>query len=222
MKHAIILAAGEGRRMKPLTDTRPKPLIKVAKKSLLERHIEGLAGAGFTEIVVNASYFASQIVDFCDDRQFGDARVTVVVEETPLETAGGIVNALPLLGERPFVVVNGDVYTDFPLARLQALDLQDDLAHLVMAPNPEHHPAGDFVLKNGRLLAGGQPRVTYAGLSVMSPQLFEGMKPGKSALRPLLDIAIIEARLSGQLWSGLWSDVGTPARLRELKNKLNQ
>jgi MurNAc alpha-1-phosphate uridylyltransferase len=222
MKHAIILAAGEGRRMKPLTDTRPKPLIKVAKKSLLERHIEGLAGAGFTEIVVNASYFASQIVDFCDDRQFGDARVTVVVEETPLETAGGIVNALPLLGERPFVVVNGDVYTDFPLARLQAFDLQDDLAHLVMAPNPEHHPAGDFVLKNGRLLAGGQPRVTYAGLSVMSPQLFEGMKPGKSALRPLLDTAIIEARLSGQLWSGLWSDVGTPARLRELENKLNQ
>ena len=222
MKHAIILAAGEGRRMKPLTDTRPKPLIKVAKKSLLERHIEGLAGAGFTEIVVNASYFASQIVDFCDDRQFGDARVTVVVEETPLETAGGIVNALPLLGERPFVVVNGDVYTDFPLARLQAFDLQDDLAHLVMAPNPEHHPVGDFVLKNGRLLAGGQPRVTYAGLSVMSPQLFEGMKPGKSALRPLLDTAIIEARLSGQLWSGLWSDVGTPARLRELKNKLNQ
>ena len=222
MKHAIILAAGEGRRMKPLTDTRPKPLIKVAKQSLLERHIEGLAGAGFTEIVVNASYFASQIVDFCDDRQFGDARVTVVVEETPLETAGGIVNALPLLGERPFVVVNGDVYTDFPLARLQALDLQDDLAHLVMAPNPEHHPAGDFVLKNGRLLAGGQPRVTYAGLSVMSPQLFEGMKPGKSALRPLLDTAIIEARLSGQLWSGLWSDVGTPARLRELENKLDQ
>jgi MurNAc alpha-1-phosphate uridylyltransferase len=222
MKHAIILAAGEGRRMKPLTDTRPKPLIKVAEKSLLERHIEGLAGAGFTEIVVNASYFASQIVDFCDDRQFGDARVTVVVEETPLETAGGIVNALPLLGERPFVVVNGDVYTDFPLARLQAFDLQDDLAHLVMAPNPEHHPAGDFVLKNGRLLAGGQPRVTYAGLSVMSPQLFEGMKPGKSALRPLLDTAIIEARLSGQLWSGLWSDVGTPGRLRELENKLNQ
>ena len=222
MKHAIILAAGEGRRMKPLTDTRPKPLIKVAEKSLLERHIEGLAGAGFTEIVVNASYFASQIVDFCDDRQFGDARVTVVVEETPLETAGGIVNALPLLGERPFVVVNGDVYTDFPLARLQAFDLQDDLAHLVMAPNPEHHPAGDFVLKNGRLLAGGQPRVTYAGLSVMSPQLFEGMKPGKSALRPLLDTAIIEARLSAQLWSGLWSDVGTPARLRELENKLNQ
>lgn len=222
MKHAIILAAGEGRRMRPLTNTRPKPLIKVGGKSLLERHIEGLSAAGFTDIVVNASYFASQIVDFCHDRQFGDARVTVVVEETPLETAGGIVNALPLLGERPFVVVNGDVHTDFPLARLQALDLQDDLAHLVMAPNPEHHPAGDFVLKNGRLLAGGQPRVTYAGLSVMSPQLFEGMKPGKSALRPLLDIAIIEARLSGQLWSGLWSDVGTPARLRELENKLNQ
>ncbi|MDG1033102.1 MAG: nucleotidyltransferase family protein [Luminiphilus sp.] len=222
MKHAIILAAGEGRRMRPLTDTRPKPLIKVGEKSLLERHIEGLAATGFTEIVVNASYFASQIVDFCHDRQFGDARVTVVVEETPLETAGGIVNALPLLGECPFAVVNGDVYTEFPFARLQALDLQDDLAHLVMVPNPVQHPTGDFVLEQGRLLARGEPRVTYAGLSVMSPELFEGIKPGKAALRPLLDTAITEARLSGQLWSGRWSDVGTPARLRELENKLNQ
>ena len=222
MKHAIILAAGEGRRMRPLTDTRPKPLIKVGEKSLLERHIEGLAATGFTEIVVNASYFASQIVDFCHDRQFGDARVTVVVEETPLETAGGIVNALPLLGECPFAVVNGDVYTEFPFARLQALDLQDDLAHLVMVPNPVQHPTGDFVLEQGRLLARGEPRVTYAGLSVMSSELFEGIKPGKAALRPLLDTAIIEARLSGQLWGGLWSDVGTPARLRELENKLNQ
>ena len=222
MKYAIILAAGEGRRMRPLTDTRPKPLIKVGEKSLLERHIEGLAATGFTEIVVNASYFASQIVDFCHDRQFGDARVTVVVEETPLETAGGIVNALPLLGECPFAVVNGDVYTEFPFARLQALDLQDDLAHLVMVPNPVQHPTGDFVLEQGRLLARGEPRVTYAGLSVMSPELFEGIKPGKAALRPLLDTAITEARLSGQLWSGRWSDVGTPARLRELENKLNQ
>lgn len=208
--------------MRPLTDTRPKPLIKVGEKSLLERHIEGLAATGFTEIVVNASYFASQIVDFCHDRQFGDARVTVVVEETPLETAGGIVNALPLLGECPFAVVNGDVYTEFPFARLQALDLQDDLAHLVMVPNPVQHPTGDFVLEQGRLLARGEPRVTYAGLSVMSPELFEGIKPGKAALRPLLDTAITEARLSGQLWSGRWSDVGTPARLRELENKLNQ
>ena len=222
MKHAIILAAGEGRRMRPLTETRPKPLIKVGEKSLLERHIEGLAATGFTEIVVNASYFASQIVDFCHDRQFGDARVTVVVEETPLETAGGIVNALPLLGECPFAVVNGDVYADFPFARLQALDLQEDLAHLVMVPNPAHHPVGDFVLEQGRLLALGQSRVTYAGLSVMSPELFDGIRPGKTALRPLLDTAMIQARLSGQLWGGLWSDVGTPARLRALENKLDQ
>jgi len=222
MKHAIILAAGEGRRMRPLTNTRPKPLIKVGGKSLLERHIEGLSAAGFTDIVVNASYFASQIVDFCHDRQFGDARVTVVVEETPLETAGGIVNALPLLGECPFAVVNGDVYADFPFARLQALDLQEDLAHLVMVPNPAHHPVGDFVLEQGRLLALGQSRVSYAGLSVMSPELFDGIRPGKTALRPLLDTAMIQARLSGQLWGGLWSDVGTPARLRALENKLDQ
>jgi MurNAc alpha-1-phosphate uridylyltransferase len=222
MKHAIILAAGEGRRMRPLTNTRPKPLIKVGGKSLLERHIEGLSAAGFTDIVVNASYFASQIVDFCHDRQFGDARVTVVVEETPLETAGGIVNALPLLGECPFAVVNGDVYADFPFARLQALDLQEDLAHLVMVPNPAHHPVGDFVLEQGRLLALGQSRVTYAGLSVMSPELFDGIRPGKTALRPLLETAMTQARLSGQLWGGLWSDVGTPARLRALENKLDQ
>ena len=222
MKHAIILAAGEGRRMRPLTDTRPKPLIKIVGKSLLERHIEGLSAAGFTDIVVNASYFASQIVDFCHDRQFGDARITVVVEETPLETAGGIVNALPILGERPFAVVNGDVYADFPFARLQAIDVQKDLAHLVMVPNPAHHPKGDFVLEQGRLMALGQSRVTYAGLSVMRPELFDGVRPGKAALRPLLDTAITQARLSAQLWSGLWSDVGTPARLRELENKLNQ
>ncbi|MDG1799564.1 MAG: nucleotidyltransferase family protein [Luminiphilus sp.] len=222
MKHAIILAAGEGRRMRPLTDTRPKPLIKIVGKSLLERHIEGLSAAGFTDIVVNASYFASQIVDFCHARKFGDARITVVVEETPLETAGGIVNALPLLGERPFAVVNGDVYTDFPFARLQAIDLQKDLAHLVMVPNPAHHPKGDFVLEQGRLMALGQSRVTYAGLSVMRPELFDGVRPGKAALRPLLDTAITQARLSAQLWSGLWSDVGTPARLRELENKLDQ
>ncbi|MBT5067164.1 MAG: nucleotidyltransferase family protein [Halieaceae bacterium] len=222
MKHAIILAAGEGRRMRPLTDTRPKPLIKIGGKSLLERHIEGLSAAGFTDIVVNASYFASQIVDFCHARKFGDARITVVVEETPLETAGGIVNALPLLGERPFAVVNGDVYTDFPFARLQAIDLQKDLAHLVMVPNPAHHPKGDFVLEQGRLMALGQSRVTYAGLSVMRPELFDGVRPGKAALRPLLDTAITQARLSAQLWSGLWSDVGTPARLRELENKLDQ
>jgi MurNAc alpha-1-phosphate uridylyltransferase len=222
MKYAIILAAGEGRRMRPLTDTRPKPLIKIVGKSLLERHIEGLSAAGFTDIVVNASYFASQIVDFCHARKFGDARITVVVEETPLETAGGIVNALPLLGERPFAVVNGDVYTDFPFARLQAIDLQKDLAHLVMVPNPAHHPKGDFVLEQGRLMALGQSRVTYAGLSVMRPELFDGVRPGKAALRPLLDTAITQARLSAQLWSGLWSDVGTPARLRELENKLDQ
>jgi MurNAc alpha-1-phosphate uridylyltransferase len=222
MKHAIILAAGEGRRMRPLTDTRPKPLIKIVGKSLLERHIEGLSAAGFTDIVVNASYFASQIVDFCHARKFGDARITVVVEETPLETAGGIVNALPLLGERPFAVVNGDVYTDFPFARLQAIDLQKDLAHLVMVPNPAHHPKGDFVLEQGRLMALGQSRVTYAGLSVMRPELFDGVRPGKAALRPLLDTASTQARLSAQLWSGLWSDVGTPARLRELENKLDQ
>ena len=216
----MILAAGEGRRMRPLTDDKPKPLIEVAGKPLLAFHLERLVAAGFSDIVVNASYHAQQIVDYCGDGTRWGCRITVIVEPTPLETGGGILNALPWLGDEPFAVVNGDVFTDYPLDRLRLHDLEADHAHLIMIPNPEHHPGGDFTLSDGRIGEGSGPRVTFSGLSVMSGALFAGLAPGKSALRPQLEVAINSRRLSGELWSGLWSDVGTPERLEALENSL--
>lgn len=216
----MILAAGEGRRMRPLTDDKPKPLIEVAGKPLLAFHLERLVAAGFSDIVVNASYHAQQIEDYCGDGTRWGCRITVIVEPTPLETAGGILNALPWLGDEPFAVVNGDVFTDYPLDRLRLHDLEADHAHLIMIPNPEHHPGGDFTLSDGRIGEGSGPRVTFSGLSVMSRALFAGLAPGKSALRPQLEVAINSQRLSGELWSGLWSDVGTPERLEALENSL--
>lgn len=206
--------------MRPLTDDKPKPLIEVAGKPLLAFHLERLVAAGFSDIVVNASYHAQQIVDYCGDGTRWGCRITVIVEPTPLETAGGILNALPWLGDEPFAVVNGDVFTDYPLDRLRLHDLEADHAHLIMIPNPEHHPGGDFTLSDGRIGEGSGPRVTFSGLSVMSRALFAGLAPGKSALRPQLEVAINSRRLSGELWSGLWSDVGTPERLEALENSL--
>lgn len=208
----MILAAGEGRRMRPLTTDRPKPLIEVGGKPLLAFHLERLVAAGFFDIVVNAAYFSEQIVDFCGDGARWGCRISVVVEPTPLETAGGILNALPLLGDDPFVVVNGDVFTYYPLERLRALDLSGDMAHLVMIPNPAHHPEGDFSLLEGRIGRAQGTGVTFSGLSVMSPAMFAGLAPGKTPLRPLLDQAILSQSLGGELWTGLWSDVGTPER----------
>lgn len=206
--------------MRPLTDDKPKPLIEVAGKPLLAFHLERLVAAGFSDIVVNASYHAQQIVDYCGDGTRWGCRITVIVEPAPLETAGGILNALPWLGDEPFAVVNGDVFTDYPLDRLRLHDLEADHAHLIMIPNPEHHPGGDFTLSDGRIGEGSGPRVTFSGLSVMSRALFAGLAPGKSALRPQLEVAINSRRLSGELWSGLWSDVGTPERLEALENSL--
>ena len=206
--------------MRPLTDDKPKPLIEVAGKPLLAFHLERLVAAEFSDIVVNASYHAQQIVDYCGDGTRWGCRITVIVEPTPLETAGGILNALPWLGDEPFAVVNGDVFTDYPLDRLRLHDLEADHAHLIMIPNPEHHPGGDFTLSDGRIGEGSGPRVTFSGLSVMSRALFAGLAPGKSALRPQLEVAINSRRLSGELWSGLWSDVGTPERLEALENSL--
>ena len=206
--------------MRPLTNNKPKPLIEVSGKSLLAFHLERLVAAGFSDVVVNASYHAQQIVDYCGDGARWGCRINVIVESTPLETAGGILNALPLLGDEPFAVINGDVFTDYPLDRLRSYDLGANDAHLVMVPNPAHHSEGDFVLSEGRIKAGSGSRMTFSGLSVMSEALFAGLAPGKSALRPRLDAAIRSRRLSGELWSGLWSDVGTPERLEALENSL--
>jgi len=217
MKFAMILAAGEGRRMRPLTDRTPKPLIKVAQKTLLERHIEALVNAGFTDLVINASYRADQLAAFCGDgRQWG-CRIHLSMEDTPLETAGGIRKALPLLKEEVFAVVNGDIFTNFPLSHLADMKLGNDLAHLVMVPNPAHHPKGDFGLNAGRVVASESSKVTFSGLSVMSHRLFDDLDTEYAPLRPVFDRAIASKRVSGELWPGVWSDVGTPERLSELE-----
>lgn len=217
---AMILAAGVGERMRPLTDHTPKPLLPVADVPLIGHHINRLARAGFTELVINVSHLAQQIIDYCGDGSRWDLSITYSVEETPLETAGGIFNALPLLGEEPFLVVNGDVWIDYPFERLLDYPLTPPAnAHLVMVSNPSQHPLGDFVLDARGWVRERQPDVTgftYAGVGVYQAAFFEGMQPGKMPLRPLLDAAIGQACLGGELHPGQWEDVGTPERLRAL------
>jgi len=217
---AMILAAGVGERMRPLTDHTPKPLLPVADVPLIGHHINRLARAGFTELVINVSHLAQQIIDYCGDGSRWDLGITYSPEETPLETAGGIFNALPLLGEAPFLVVNGDVWIDYPFERLLDYPLTAPAsAHLVMVTNPPQHPLGDFVLDARGWVRERQPDVTgftYAGVGVYQAAFFEGMQPGKMPLRPLLDAAIGRGCLSGEVHPGQWEDVGTPQRLRAL------
>lgn len=216
----MILAAGLGERMRPLTDHTPKPLLQVAGVSLIEHHLLRLAAAGYREVVVNVSHLAQQIIAFCGDGSRWGVQITYSPEAVPLETAGGIQRALPLLGEEPFLVVNGDVWIDFPFDAL--LDYRPGLnegAHLVMVDNPAHHPLGDFCLDEQGVVhvrPENSMGLTYAGVGVYRPEFFAAMTPGKMPLRPLLDQAIADGRLGGEYHSGQWEDVGTPERLAEL------
>lgn len=217
---AMILAAGLGERMRPLTDHTPKPLLQVAGTPLIEHHLRGLAEAGISDVVINVSHLARQIMDYCGDGTRWGLRVTYSCEDAPLETAGGIQKALPLLGEAPFLVVNGDVWIDYPFPQLVAYRLREgEGAHLVMVDNPEHHPLGDFCLdEHGtvHLRPADAMGLTYAGLGLYCPGFFADLAPGKLALRPLLDQAIVEGRLGGEYHGGQWEDVGTPERLAAL------
>ena len=224
---AMILAAGEGRRMRPLTDATPKPLLKVAGKPLIEHHIARLSAAGFGEIVVNVSYLGQQLVDFLGDGSRWQVAISISAEQTPLETAGGIVHALPRLGDAPFLLVNGDVFTDYPFAQLRGAALDERGAHIVLVSNPEHHPLGDFALQHGRVgqLSATEPvsedcvAATYSGIGVYDPALFADCASGRHPLKPLLDVAIARAALSGELYEGVWEDVGTPERLSVLNQR---
>jgi MurNAc alpha-1-phosphate uridylyltransferase len=221
---AMILAAGRGERMRPHTDHRPKPMLPVAGQPLIERHLERLRAAGVEDVVVNLGWLGEVIrEDLGDGSAFG-VRVRYSVEGWPaLESGGGIHHALPLLGDEPFVVVNGDVWTDYPLARLvqRAATLEPELhAHLVLVPNPAHNPRGDFVLSGGRVGNGAEGRYTFSGLSVQRPELFAGCRPGHFPLLPLWRAAADAGRMSGELYEGLWSDVGTPERLDDLQRAL--
>lgn len=220
---AMILAAGLGNRMRPLTDTRPKPLLEVAGKALIVHQVERLAAAGFRDLVINHAWLGQQIEEALADGSRYGVRITWSREGEPLETGGGIFRALHLLGREPFVVTNGDVWTDFDYARLRDRGLQDgEQAHLVLVPNPPQHPLGDFLLEEGRVL----PRPenvkgwTYSGMAVLSPQLFDACSPGAFPLRGLLLKAMAQHAVSGELHTGDWEDVGTPERLQRLNERV--
>ncbi len=217
-QRAMILAAGRGERMRPLTDSRPKPLLEVGGRSLIEHHLDRLAAAGFTEVVINHAWLGDQIeAALGDGRRYG-VRLRYSPEAPGgLETGGGIFQALPVLGARPFLVVNGDTWLDHPLRGLGLA--AGDLAHLVLVDNPPHHPAGDFGLRAGRVVAQ-TPTLTFSGLGVYDPELFAPCRPGRFPLAPLLREALAAGRVSGEHHRGAWSDVGTPARLAALQVQL--
>jgi MurNAc alpha-1-phosphate uridylyltransferase len=216
---AMILAAGLGTRMRPLTDHCPKPLLPVAGKPLIVHHLERLARAGFTEVVINVSYRAEQIMAALGDGSEFGVSIAWSREETPLETGGGILNALPLLGEAPFLLVNGDVWCDLNPAGLPPLG--GDLALLVLVDNPDHHPYGDFHLDDrGRTQERGHPKLTFAGISIIAPALVAGQTPGAFPLAPLLRRAMDAGLVGGHYHDGAWVDVGTPERLDALDRLL--
>lgn len=217
---AMILAAGLGTRMRPLTDTTPKPLLRVRGKALIEYLIEALVTAGHLDIVINHSHLGQQIETALGDGGRYGARIVYSPEpDEPLETAGGIVQALPLLSD-PFLVVNGDIFTDFEFARLP-LRLSGR-AHLVLVDNPPQHPDGDFVLKGDRVTNDTGARLTFSGIGVYAHALFAGCTRGKRPLAPLLRAAMSDGQVTGEHYRGLWSDVGTPERLRALDTEPRQ
>lgn len=214
---AMILAAGRGERMRPLTDHTPKPLLAVRGRPMIEWTITALVRAGITDLVINHAHLGAQIESTLGDGSRLGARIRYSPEATALETAGGIVQALPLLGDAPFLAVNGDIYCDYEFGPLARCALGNDLAHLVLIPNPPHHPRGDFALAGGRLAASGPDQHTFSGIGLYTPALFAGIARGsKAPLAPLLRAAMDAGRVSGELHQGQWHDVGTPERLAAL------
>jgi MurNAc alpha-1-phosphate uridylyltransferase len=218
---AMVLAAGRGERMRPITDAIPKPLVPVAGKALIVYHLEALARAGVRDVVINLAYRGSQIRDALGDGSGQGVRIAYSDEgPEPIETGGGIFKALPLLGPGPFMVVNGDVWTDFDFSRMPQLDAGAH-ARLIMVPNPPHVARGDFGLDGDYLVESETNRYTYSGLGVFSPEFFAGCQPGKFPLLPLLKRAIAARRLRGEVYRGVWSDIGTPERLAALEAELS-
>lgn len=220
MTRAMILAAGRGSRLRPLTDHCPKPLVKVANKPLIVYHIENLAKAGFKEIVINLFHLGEQIENYLGNGSPWGVDIVYSRESTLLEVGGGICEALTLLGPQPFVIVNGDIWTDYPFAKLPKVP--QGLAHLVMVNNPEHHLAGDYALApNGQLSRSPEKTLTYSGISVLRPELFAGLAKGSVfRLSPLFDKAMLSHQLYGEHYQGAWTDVGTLERLQTLDNAL--
>jgi MurNAc alpha-1-phosphate uridylyltransferase len=220
---AMILAAGRGERLRPLTDSMPKPLVEVAGRTLLGRHLERLARAGFTRAVINVSHLAEKIIARFGDGSQSGLKIEWSREAEPLETAGGIAQARALLGPDPFLLVNADIWCDYAFSKLRNFALGARLSHLVLVPNPPQHPAGDFSLADGAVGNGPPPRYTYAGIAVISPQLVAGVAAGRKAqLAPLWRAAAERGEVTGELYEGRWSDVGTPERLSALEARLKK
>jgi MurNAc alpha-1-phosphate uridylyltransferase len=212
---AMILAAGRGERLRPMTDTTPKPLLRVRGQPLIERHVIGLARAGIARIVINLSWLGSQIREYLGDgARYGVTIVYSDEQPRPLETAGGIIRALGHLSPGPFAVVNGDIFTDFPFETLSVASDQD--AHLVLVPNPPQHPRGDFGLEQGRALSEAETQYTFSGIAMYRGEFFSGCRDGVHPLKPLLLRSMAAQRCSAQLYTGVWEDVGTPERLSAL------
>lgn len=217
---AMILAAGRGERLRPLTDHLPKPLVEAGGQPLIIHLIEALVLDGIQEIIVNTAHLGTMIQERLGDGRLFGARIHYSPEEGALETGGGIYQALPLLGEDPFLVVNGDIGTDFPFGSLIEKPL--NLAHLVLVQNPPHHPQGDFGLLEDFALSGGNPRYTFGGIGVYRPELFASCKPGRFPLAPLLRSAMEDKQVSAQLWDGFWMDIGTLERLETFDRHLQK
>lgn len=223
---AMILAAGLGNRMRPLTLYTPKPLLEVGGKPLIVWHIEKLKKVGVTEIVINSAWLADKLISSLGDGSRFGVDIRWTREDEGLETAGGIINALPLLGTHPFILVNGDVWTTMDFEALRHIKLNDDLAHLVLVDNPKQHPEGDFTLSDGRAFAFDQDvkgeNLTFSGVSVIHPKLFDGLESGKRPLAPLLKQAMQNQKISAEKLKGAWVDVGTPERLMELDLQIRE
>lgn len=219
---AMILAAGKGERLRPLTLHTPKPLVCAGGVPLIEYQLRALRLAGFDQLVINHAWLGQQIEDYLGDGvQFG-VSILYSPEGEPLETGGGIFKALPLLGDEAFVIANGDIWTDFDYASLHGALAEGDLAHLVLVDNPGHHSRGDFCLRGGRLsdYREGAPSLTYSGIAVLHPALFDGCEPGAFKLAPLLRQAMEAGRVSGVQHHGRWVDVGTHERLADVERQL--
>ncbi len=217
---AMILAAGLGTRLRPLTLQTPKPLLEVGGKPLIVWHIEALKRAGVTQIVINTAWLGDKLVEALGDGKSFGVEILWSHESEPLETAGGIQKALPLLGSEPFILVNGDVWTRFDFAKLVNKDLNGDLGYLVLVQNPPQHPKGDFVLSNHRILREGPDKLTFSGISILSPKLFESLPTGKAPLAPILRQAMDAGSIAGECLQDHWVDVGTIERLAELDQQI--
>lgn len=213
---AMILAAGRGERLRPLTDSVPKPLLQAGGKPLIVYHLEALSRAGFKQVVINLSWLGEQIRDLLGDGSGFGLRIEYSEEPEALETAGGIVQALPLLGER-FVVINADIITDYDFINLKS---RDGLAHLVLVQNPGHHAHGDFTLDQTLVGIEGSPRYTFSGISQYQRDFFSGLSTGKQALAPLLFAAAEKRQVTGELFEGSWTDIGTVERLATINREL--